>query len=738
MGEVFAAHDEKLNRTVAVKVIANARLDSDASRRLFLREARAAASLDHPFICTVHDVLEFRGEPAIVMERVEGETLQQRITRGPLSPDQIVQISIEVAEALAAAHAHGIVHRDIKTANIMIAPSGHVKVMDFGLAMIVSASPEEATAHRSEEIATRIAGTLPYIAPETLRGEKASPASDVYSYGVVMYEMATGRRPFLGRTDALLINDILDRPPVPPRQISSALPRTLDELILRMLSKDPERRPAITNLRSELMAKPSKKQRSLAVLPFQSITRDAENAHLGLALADAVTSELALVQSLLVRPTAAILKYEAASDPISAARELGVDAIVAGTVQRAASRLRVTVQLVSAAEERPLWSTKIDTTLDDVFAMQDEVSRKIVEALQLELTPADERRIENRVQARGDLLDLLLKGRLILLRESVSDVNTAIDFFEQAREVAPHSPLPVLALADAYNRLAFTFDPDRGWYERAREMSDRALRLDPTVPEAHYVQGRLAWTPQGGFDHERAMREIVEALAQRPNLGEGFDSLAWILFHVGLPDEAEEQYDRALTINPDDALALTHRVSLATVRGDFHAAREAGRRLAQRYDTARTSYTAIVAELHGADIEIADKMREAALRKFPGSVLLHSVGAVIAALKNDAKEATQEIERTEQMRRQYGHFHHCEFDLACALAVLGHRKEALDYLTSAARNGFPCAAAMENDPLLSSVQDDDRYRRLIGELRQTRGRFAEVWRSLKPRLTSFS
>jgi len=144
------------------------------------------------------------------------------------------------------------------------------------------------------------------------------------------------------------------------------------------------------------------------------------------------------------------------------------------------------------------------------------------------------------------------------------------------------------------------------------------------------------------------------------------------------------------------------------------------------------------AELHGGDIEIAGKMREAALRKFPGSVLLHSVGAVIAALKNDAKAATEEIERTEQMRRQYGHFHHCEFDLACALAVLDHRKDALDYLTSAARNGVPCVAAIENDPLLTSVRDDDRYRRLIGELRQTRDHFAQVWRSLKPRLTSFS
>ena len=731
MGEIFAALDTKLNRTVAAKFIASSRLDSDASRKLFLREARAAAALDHPFICSVHDVLEHRGQPVIIMERVEGETLWARLSRGPLPAEQIVPIAVEIAEALAAAHARGIIHRDIKSANIMLTPGGHVKVMDFGLALMVASVPDEATAHQSQEIRSRIVGTLPYIAPETLRGEYATPASDVYALGVVMFEMGTGRRPFRGKTDALLISQILDRAPDSP-QLSPAL----NDLILRMLSKDPLRRPSIGDVRTALTWKPRSRQRSLAVLPFQSLTQDAENAHLGLALADAVTSELALVQSLIVRPTAAILKFQTVTDPIAAARELSVDAVVAGTVQRAGSRLRITVQLVSATEERPLWSTKIDTTLADMFAMQDEVSRKIVEALQLELTPGDERRIGNRVHARGDVLDLLLKGRMILLRESVEDVNTAIDFFEQAREIDTRNPLPLLALADAYARLAFTFDPDGGWYERAREMSDRALAIDPAVPEVHYIQGRLVWTPQGGFDHERAIREIVEALAQRPNLSEGFEALAWILFHVGLPEEAEEQYERALTINPDDALALTHRRSAATLRGDFAALREFTRRTLENYDTAWSAYMAVIGELRGGDIAVAGKMRDAGLRKFPGSVLFHSIGAVIAALKNDEKTARQEIERTEQMRRQYGHFHHCEFDVACALALLGKTQEALAQLTSATRNGFPCAPAVENDPLLASIRGEPEYQALVADLHRTRQYFASLWKTLRPRLTS--
>jgi len=738
MGEVFAAHDEKLDRTVAVKVIANARLDSEASRKLFLREARAAAALDHPFICTVHDVLDRGGEPVIVMERVEGETLQQRIARGAIPTDQLVSISVEVAEALAAAHARGIVHRDIKSGNIMIAPSGHVKVMDFGLATIVSSSPDEATAHRSEEISARIVGTLPYIAPEILRGENASPASDVYALGVVMFEMATARRPFDTRTDALLMSDILNREAPSPRKLNPALPRTLDELIVRMLAKDPARRPAIAELQSQLAAKPEKRQRSLAVLPFQLLTHDAENVHLGLALADAVTSELALVQSLLVRPTAAILKYQTTSDPIAAARDLGVDAVVAGTVQRAGSRLRVTVQLVSASEERPLWSTKIDTTFEDIFAMQDEVSRKIVAALQLELTPRDEQRLAKRVQASGDVLDLIIRGRVTLLTETIAAVNEAIENFERAHELEPENPLPLIGLSDAYGRLAYTWDPEGGWWERAKEMCERALAFDPDLPEGHYMQARIAWTPQGGFQHEYAMRELVAALGERPNLTEGFDWLATLLFHVGLIEEGSEQFARAISINPADATALSHSIVLQLVVRRYDEVLRGADLLPKGSDSSWADYVTVLAHLHLGDLAAAERLIDTASRKFPTQILFHCGRAILEALKGNEQAAQQAIERTLRNRKPYGHFHHAQFDVACALAVLGRNDEAVGWLNDAVHGGFPCLAAIENEPLLEHLRGASAYRSLVARLRQSRDHFASLWTTLKPRLTSLS
>ncbi len=741
MGEIFSAYDQKLNRNVAVKFIASTHLDSDDSRKMFLREARAAAALDHPFICTVHDVMEHHGQPMIVMERVEGETLHERIGRGPLSVEQVVQHALEVAEALAAAHARGIVHRDIKTANVMLTPAGHVKVMDFGLAVITFSEPEEQTSHRSEDRPSKFAGTLPYMAPEILRGEPATESSDFYALGVVMYEMLTSRHPFTGKTDAVLISEILDRLPCTPRQLRADVPRAIDALVMRLLAKEPRKRPGaskvIAALRSTSGPKRSQPQQSLAVLPFRALTDDAESEYLGVALADATTSELALVRSLLVRPTAAILRYhDANDDPVLAAHDLRVDFIVAGTFQRAGSRLRVSAQLIDAAEERPIWSTKIDTTVDDIFAMQDEVSHKIVEALQLELTPADKQRIGRGPQAVArDAVDLYVKGRVALLAETIPSLNNAIEYFERATEIDRHNPLNWIGLADAYCRMAFNWDPEGGWYERAKEISERALQLDPQIPEGHYIRARLAWTPQGGYQHELAMREVVAALAERPNLFEGFDWLATILWHVGLIEDARLNYKRALAISPDDMLARMHVVSCELMNGNYEAL-QPGLEALEGLEASWAVYATAFWQLHIGDLAGAERTIEGGSRKFPAEVLFYSARAVLAAKKGDEAAALQAIERTMQNRKAYGHFHHAELEVACALAILGRKEESLDHLTSAVRSGFPSLSAVQNDPLLSSLRDEERYLELLSELRASQRYYQQFYDDVRGAVSS--
>ncbi len=740
MGEIFSAYDQKLNRNVAVKFIAATQLDSDYSRKMFLREARAAAALDHPFICTVHDVLEHHGQPMIVMERVEGETLHERIAHGPLSVEQVVQHALEIAEALAAAHARGIVHRDIKTGNVMLTPAGHIKVMDFGLAVITLSGPEEQTSHRSEDRPSKFAGTLPYMAPEILRGEPATESSDFYALGVVMYEMLTSRHPFTGKTDAVLISEILDRLPCTPRQLRADVPRAIDALVMRLLAKEPRKRPGaskvIAALRSTSGPKRSQPQQSLAVLPFRALTDDPESEHLGVALADATTSELALVRSLLVRPTAAILRYhDANDDPVLAAHDLGVDFIVAGTFQRAGSHLRVSAQLIDAAEERPIWSTKVDTTVDDIFAMQDEVSHKIVEALQLELTPADKQRIGRRPQAARDVVDLYVKGRVALLVETIPSLNNAIEYFERAAEIDRDNPLIWIGLADAYCRMAFNWDPEGEWYERAKEISERALQLDPEIPEGHYIRARLAWTPQGGYQHEFAIREVVAALTERPNLFEGFDWLGTILWHVGLIDDARLNYKRALAISPDDNGAKTLLVSCEWMTGNYEVL-QPGFDALEGVETAWALYAMVFWQLHIGDLAGAERTIEGASRKFPAHGLFHSARAVLAAKKGDEAAALRAIERAMQNRKAYGHFHHAEVDVACALAILGRMEESLDHLTSAVRSGFPSLPAVQNDPLLSSLRGEERYRELVSELYASQQHYRQLYDDLRGAISS--
>ena len=742
MGEIFSAFDEKLNRNVALKQISTAVIDDDRSRRRFLREARAAASLNHPFICTVHEVLEHEGAPLIVMERVEGHTLHARLARGIVPVEELCALGSEIAEALVAAHDGGVVHRDIKSGNIMITHSGHVKVMDFGLAVMTRPSSEEATARLSEHSTGGIAGTLPYIAPEVLRGEEANAASDMYALGVVLFEMATGRRPFVARTDAMLLADVLSREPVAPRQLNSEIPPPLNELILSLLQKDPAARPAaryvVARLRAVDQPERSEGRPSLGVLPFRALTSDPENAHLGVALADATTSELALLRALLVRPTAAILRYDRPDvDPIAAGLELGVDSVVAGTFQRSGKRLRVTVQLISVSEKRPLWSTKIDTTMDDLFAMQDEVSRKIADALQLEITPADEQRLDKRPQAAGDVLDLHLKGRAALLGlESASQVHQAIEYFRDAADLDPNNPLPLVGLSDAYCQYAFTWDPDGDWYDRAKDMADRALQLDPDLPEGRYLRGRLAWSPRGGFDHAYAMREFIAAIAERPNMNEAFDWLGTLLFHVGLVDEAQRQFQRALAINPEDQLAGAHQPACDIISGNYPEALRRAHEVADKWPTAWTIYMAALAQIHLGDISAAEKTLDGLALQFPGVVLFHAARAIIAALRGNTAAAQREIERTVQNRRSIGHYHHAEFDLACALSIMGKADEALDALTSVIHTGYPCLPAIQGDPLLANARSHPRYEALLREVEKTHDGYRQLFAELQQSLPS--
>ncbi|MFQ5701454.1 MAG: protein kinase [Acidobacteriota bacterium] len=741
MGVVYRARDTRLGRHVAVKVLP-AEFSADPERlRRFEQEARAVSALNHPNILTIHDVGSDGGPAYLVTELLEGQTLRQAMATGPLGVDKAIDFAMQMTRGLAAAHEKRIVHRDLKPENIFVTEDGRIKILDFGLAKLTHAAGEERAGSRMSTIAGgtepgRQLGTVGYMSPEQVRGQPVDHRSDIFAFGTVLYEMLSGRRAFQGESAADTMAAILHDQPPALSAVNPAVPLPLEGLTRRCLSKDPKGRfqlacdliltlevlsgsspspvPPSTDGRPE--AGPAR-QRSIAVLPFRDLAGDPQNAHLGLGLADATITELALVKSLLVRPTATILQYQdRAVAPQEAGRRLGVDAVVDVNFQRFGNRLRATVQLVGTYDGRSLWAAKIDTSLDDIFQMQDDVSRKIARALQVELSPADERRLARAARPGGEAYELYLKGRVHLFHETIAGVNQAIECFEKAREADPGYALAWAGLSAAYARMGYTFDPEGDWHERAERMCEKALELDNWLPEGRYLRAFLIWSPHGGWDHASALRELVGAIAGRPSLTEAHDRLGVVLFHIAMFQESEREFERALAINPEDTLAETHLATCWFFQGRYGTARERLQAVMEKFPWSWAAYQQAHCEHRLGLLDAAERTTEIGMRQFPGDVLFYSIRGLIAASRGDRSRAQEQVQLTIRNAKSFGHYHHAQYDIACIHAVLGDKARALDWLGQAARNGFPCHLFFRQDPLWRSLRDDGAFVRLMREL----------------------
>jgi len=749
MGEVYRARDSKLGREVAIKVLPQELAGDPESLARFEREARAAAALSHPNVLGIHG-FDHEGPLAYaVLELLEGGTFREWFASGPLPARKAVDAMTQVARGLAAAHARGIVHRDLKPENLFRTRDGGVKILDFGLAK--EGLPGPSGAADSTGGLTQpgvILGSVGYMSPEQVRGLSADHRSDIFSFGAVLYEAIAGRRAFHGDSPFEALTAVLNQEPpdLPENSRGSLAP--LERIARRCMEKNREDRfqnaldiafaleayagPQPPTAETPRAGKtPDGGRRSVAVLPFKDLSRDQDSADLGLGLADATITELALVRSLLVRPTSAILSYrDRTAAPEEAGRALGVDAVVDGSFQRAGSRLRVTVQLVRTEGGQSLWGAKIDTSLDDIFEMQDRVSRKIAEALQVELTPADEHRLGRAVQPAAGAYELYLKGRVHLLHETLAGVDAAVEAFQKAREVDSTSALPLIGLADAYARKAFTYDPEGGWYERAAELIDRALAIDPRLPEARYLKGRLLWSPQRRFDHAASMREFWSAAAARPSLNEAHDWLGNLLLHLGMFPESAGEYEQALAINPADTIAQNSLGFCRLLEGRWQEAVAISKTSVARSEQTWTQYQLAHCLIRIGDHPAAARAIRTAQLDPGRTTLLHSLRAVLAALAEDRTEAVREIERTIENRKAYGHYHHAQYDVACAYALMGEPETALNWLTDAAHNGFPCHPFFERDPLLESIRSESRFVALMDQLRAECDGYRALWKDL--------
>jgi serine/threonine protein kinase/tetratricopeptide (TPR) repeat protein len=557
MGVVYRAEDTKLRRPVALKFVSPRVLGSGEEQVRFLREAQAAAALNHPSICTVHEIDEADGLTFIAMEYVEGQTLRARIDSGPLSMDESARLASRIAEGLAAAHSKGIIHRDIKPSNILLTPTGQVRITDFGLARLSGTT----------EITRRgtMTGTLAYMSPEQIRGAEIDHRADIWSLGVVLYEMLTGRRPFRGERDGAVLYSILNEDAARPSDTRPDVVALLERVVFRMLSKDPSSRHAdaeeviddLAGIASgeETIAPVAptggrESRPSVAVLPFADMSPDRDQEYFCDGMAEELINALTHVDRLRVSSRTSSFQFKGGGQDIrDIGRKLGVRSVLEGSVRKAGARLRITAQLVSCADGCHIWSERFDRDMEDVFAIQDEISLAIVDALRPELLGEERAKLVRHPTADPEAYNLYLQGRWFWKKRTHDGLMKAIEYFERAISVAPDFALAYTGIADSYNDLLdYSSSPPDDAFERARSAALRALEIDDTLPEAHASLGLLK--SEHEWDWDGAEREFRRAIGLNPRYASAHQWYAHLLLNTVGPEEALEEYRRALELEP--------------------------------------------------------------------------------------------------------------------------------------------------------------------------------------------
>jgi serine/threonine-protein kinase len=753
MGRIYQARDTRLGRLVALKVVQEPTTGQTADR--VLREARAASALNHPNICTLYEAAEFEGLPYLAMEYIAGPTLSAVIPPEGLPASDVVAYARQIADALAHAHEHGVIHRDLKSANVVVTPKGRAKVLDFGIAKRV-ATIEAGTLSGTVSEAGTISGTLAYMAPELLRESPADARSDIWALGVLLYEMASGRRPFLGDTAFELSSAILKEPvpDLPPK-----LPPALRSVILRCLERDPgarfqraadvvaaleavddsdgnrlsrARRPGRRTLLGLTAAgiavvlagyaayqwrgAPDVRATTIAVLPFKVLSGSEEVGFLGIGVPDTIISRIALVRS--IRVMAVLAPGKENDDPRSAGRTLDVQYVLTGTIQKAGDQIRVTPQLVRVDDGVAVGSRPYTLRATDLLRLQDEIARGVVEALPVQLTGEDRARVDRQHTRDSEAYALYVRGRAQLAPNSRDATLGAVAAFEQALTRDPDYALAHagLAIASARMRLMFaTEDEVKAFNTQAHQAAQRALALDLGLAETHEALAAVYRSSE--FEWPQAIEASTRALERNASLDQPHLFKASAFQHLGLLDlvapaaRAARDSNRANIAEPLRVMGAS-----ATYAGEYTAAvslLEQAREVSGDPGEWNLAYAYYYA---GRPADAESMLRNLRGKSARTQRRAQATLASFLAARGRRADATNVIDAV--IAGSYRD-HHVAYSLGAAYAQLDNPTEALKWLTEAWNTGFQCYPWFERDRLLAPVRQRPQSRTVFDEFKQS-------------------